>query len=71
MMEKLLTIREVAEILRVSRRTIERWVKQGKIKAVRIGPHTLRFTPSDVEDLITGKGHVEKTTAEILRRIFC
>ena len=32
----LLTIREVADILRVSPRTIKRWGKRGKLPAIRI-----------------------------------
>ena len=32
----LLTVREVAEILRVSRLTIKRWGKRGKLPAIRI-----------------------------------
>ncbi len=32
----LLTVREVAEILRVSQLTIKRWGKRGKLPAIRI-----------------------------------
>lgn len=34
---ELLTPKEVAEILRVSPRTVQRWVKEGKLWAVRVG----------------------------------
>ncbi len=34
---ELLTPKEVAEILRVSPRTVQRWVKEGKLRAVRVG----------------------------------
>lgn len=36
-MDRLLTIKEVAAILRVSERTIFRYIKSGKIKASKIG----------------------------------
>lgn len=32
-----LTPKEVAGILRVSPRTIQRWVKEGKLRAVKVG----------------------------------
>jgi len=35
--EKLLTIEEVADILRVSTRTIVRYIESGKLKASKIG----------------------------------
>ena len=35
--DKLLTIEEVAEILRVSSRTIIRYIESGKLKASKIG----------------------------------
>lgn len=34
---ELLTPKEVAKILRVSPRTVQRWVKAGKLRAVRAG----------------------------------
>lgn len=34
---KLLTTKEVAEMLRVSKRTIFRYIKDGKLKAKKIG----------------------------------
>ncbi len=40
----LLTVREVADLLRVSTLTIKRWVKRGKISAIRINTRgDLRF----------------------------
>lgn len=35
---KLLTVDEAAELARVSRRTIERWVEKGAVRAVRPSP---------------------------------
>lgn len=44
--EKLLTIEEVADILRVSTRTIVRYIESGKLKASKIG--VWRIKESDV-----------------------
>lgn len=44
--EKLLTIEEVADILRVSTRTIVRYIESGKLKASKIG--VWRIKESDI-----------------------
>ena len=44
--EKLLTIEEVANILRVSTRTVIRYIESGKLKASKIG--VWRIKESDV-----------------------
>lgn len=44
--EKLLTIEEVADVLRVSTRTIIRYIESGKLKASKIG--VWRIKESDV-----------------------
>lgn len=36
-MLKLLTIAEVAEMLRVSRMTVWRWIRSGRLQAYRVG----------------------------------
>ena len=36
-MDKLLTIKEVAKILRVSERSVNRYIESGKLKASKIG----------------------------------
>jgi len=45
--DKLLTIEEVAEILRVSTRTVIRYIGSGKLKASKIG--VWRIKQSDVD----------------------
>jgi excisionase family DNA binding protein len=49
--DQLLTVKEVAERLRVSRMTISRWIKDGSLRSVRVG-HGVRFRPADVEQFI-------------------
>ena len=53
-MTQLLTAAEVAETLAVSPDTVLRLARRGKIKAVRVGPKLVRFTPAAVEQYILG-----------------
>ena len=46
-MDKLLTIKEVAKILRVSERSINRYIESGRLRASRIGQW--RIKESDLE----------------------
>jgi len=47
----LMSVEELAEIFGVSRVTIRRWRRSGKLEAVQVG-RELRFRLSDVERLI-------------------
>ncbi|WKZ30399.1 MAG: helix-turn-helix domain-containing protein [Candidatus Dojkabacteria bacterium] len=49
--EKYYTIEEVAEMLKVVYMTIYRWIKQGKLKAFRVGKKYM-IKKSDIEALI-------------------
>ena len=49
---KLLTVNEVANILRVSNMTVYRLVKSGQIPAIRVGKN-YRIKESDVNDYLT------------------
>lgn len=51
----LLTSREVGEICRVDRRTVERWAQAGVLHRVEIGG-SVRFRADDVARLIEPKG---------------
>lgn len=54
MVETLLTTREVAALLRCSRVTVWKLVRDGEIPAVRFGEHGhLRFVQTDVLALIS------------------
>ena len=46
---KLLTSREVADMLQIKETTIREWARIGKIRAVRVGRYW-RFRLQDVED---------------------
>jgi excisionase family DNA binding protein len=52
--QRLLTVEEVARRCTVSKDTIYRAVKAGRLRAVWLGPHVLRFRPEDVEAWIEG-----------------
>lgn len=48
----LLTPLEVAEILRVTPRTVRQWARDGRIERVRLGGRLARYTAESVEALI-------------------
>jgi excisionase family DNA binding protein len=50
MKENLLTVQAVAEHLRLNPMTVYKWVKRGRIPAIRLG-YSLRFRPSDIQEL--------------------
>lgn len=52
-MKKTYLLDEIAEEFRVTRRTVERWIKDGELDAIKIG-HTRRVT-SDALDVIKKK----------------
>ena len=45
------TQQELAELLKVSTRTIQNWIKDGQIKAIRIG-RTVRIPASEIDRLV-------------------
>ncbi len=55
----LMTIREVADLLRVSPLTIKRWGKKGKLPAIRINSRGDRRYRKDVVTRLLGVGIVE------------
>lgn len=48
----LLTIAETARQLKVSTITVQRWLKQGRLRAYRLGPRSIRIRRSDLNDLL-------------------
>lgn len=47
-----LSIREAGRQLKVSRTTIHRWLKQGRLRAYHIGPKAVRIRRPDIERVI-------------------
>lgn len=46
---ELLTIAEAAELVKVDPSTIRRWIKSGRLHALRPGPRTVRLRRSEIE----------------------
>lgn len=47
-MARLITLDEAAELYGVSRRTIRRYVSEGRLRAYRLGPRLLRLDADEV-----------------------
>lgn len=56
--EKLLTIEEVAEALRVSARSVTRYIESGKLRASKIG--VWRIKQSDLNTFLEETSNVKK-----------
>jgi len=50
--DDILTIEEVSKILKVSKRTIYRWIDSGDLKVARIGRKTYRVFESDLRKFL-------------------
>ncbi|HLZ70642.1 MAG TPA: helix-turn-helix domain-containing protein [Dehalococcoidia bacterium] len=48
----LITVKEAAQLLRVSQVTIHRWLKQGRLRAYHVGPRALRLRREDLANLV-------------------
>ncbi|MEP6758833.1 MAG: helix-turn-helix domain-containing protein [Actinomycetota bacterium] len=51
---RLLTVNEVADLLRVSRMTVYRLIKEGQIKALRVG-RSYRLREDDVDEYLSAR----------------
>ncbi len=56
--DRLLTIEEVAEILRVSTRSVTRYIESGKLKASKIG--VWRIKESDLHEFLEKTSNLER-----------
>lgn len=52
MEETYLTVKEVAEKLRVTRQAIYNWITEGRLKAVKVGGKSVRIPASSIAALI-------------------
>lgn len=46
------TIRRISEDRRIPVQTLYRWIREGRIHAVRFGPRTLRVSTAEIDALI-------------------
>lgn len=56
--EKLLTAEEVAKILRVSYRTVVRYIESGRLRASKIG--VWRIKQSDLDDFLNKTSNIKR-----------
>jgi excisionase family DNA binding protein len=54
--DRLLTVRELAEYVRVNPFTVYRWVEQNRIPHLRVG-RTLRFRLEEINEFMRERGH--------------
>lgn len=66
-MDKLLTAKEVAELLNIDESTVYKWVDEHRLGYIdlgrRYGRRCLRFKPSDIERMIS-TNHVQDSPIE-------
>lgn len=53
-MNKIYTIKEIAEILQVTERTVYTWARSGKLKAIKIGK-SWRVTQEALDEFLQGE----------------
>ncbi|WP_459557413.1 helix-turn-helix transcriptional regulator [Lacunimicrobium album] len=51
--EQLLTKAETAKRLQVTERTIDAWRETGRLRAIKLGPGTIRFRAEAIEEFLT------------------
>lgn len=49
-----LTRAQAAEALSVNLKTVDRWIKAGRLKAINLGPRMVRITMASLENLTKG-----------------
>ncbi|BAT53235.1 DNA binding domain protein, excisionase family [Nostoc sp. NIES-3756] len=53
--ERFLTTYEIAQILRVNQRTVQRWISSNRLKATKVGPKILRVRKQDFDEFLKGQ----------------
>lgn len=61
---QLLTIAETARELKVSTVTVQRWLKQGRLRAYRLGPRRIRVQRTDLDKLLVPLSREEINTLD-------
>ena len=46
------TVEEAADLLKISPKTLRRWISEGKAECTRIAGHSIRFTPEQLQALL-------------------
>ena len=50
--EQFLTTSEIAKILQVHQRTVQRWISSNRLKAIKVGPKILRVRRRDLNEFL-------------------
>lgn len=53
--EQWLTTREIAEVLRVHQRTVQRWISSSRLKATKVGPKIWRVCKQDLDNFLANQ----------------
>jgi len=53
--ERLLTTSEVAKVLNVTRHAVAKWIREGKVNAIRLPGGRYRIPESEVRKIIEGR----------------
>jgi excisionase family DNA binding protein len=56
MRENLITKKDAATLLKVSVKTIERRIKEGKIRTIKLSPRCIRIAPAELDKFIRNSG---------------
>ncbi|MBD1880503.1 helix-turn-helix domain-containing protein [Coleofasciculus sp. FACHB-T130] len=59
-----LTTNEIAEILRVHQRTVQRWISSNRLKATKVGPKILRVRKQDLDEFLESQEKDNQEQAE-------
>lgn len=62
--EKFLTTNEIAEILRVHQRTVQRWISSNRLKATKVGPKILRVRKQDLDEFLESQNQDHQEESE-------
>lgn len=66
--QKVLKIKDVASILSVSERHVQRMVYEGKLPAIHLGPQTIRIPEQSLDEWLNRKTEDAVTTQKKRRR---
>jgi excisionase family DNA binding protein len=58
---ELLTIAEAAAVVKVGRSTVHRWLRDGRLRAYRVGPRAVRIRRGDLIRIMTPMHHADDT----------
>lgn len=61
---QLLTTHEIAEILRVHQRTVQRWISSNRLKAIKVGPKIFRVRKQDLNEFLDNQNKDYQEKAE-------